>query len=308
MTDGFKPMLSGKATRLALLKFPLLCSPKLDGIRAYVRGGVLLSRNAKPIRNAALQAYYSRPEFEGLDGELITGSPTAPLCFNATTSVVSGAAAPADCTRFYVFDDFTTPAQPFDARLGCVHTRVARLPGATNVVPHTEVRTLTELADLEAHYLTQGYEGAMLRSPVAPYKYGRSTEAQGWLLKLKRFEDAEARVLAVIARLHNANAATVDALGRTSRSSHQSNKHATGTMGALRVVGLNSTFKGVEFSIGMGRGLDDAMRAHIWAEKDLWPGRVITYRYFPIGCKTAPRFPGLVGERLDWDEQPAACA
>ena len=44
----FKPMLSGKAD-LAALQFPLLASRKLDGIRAVIRDGRVLSRTLKEI-------------------------------------------------------------------------------------------------------------------------------------------------------------------------------------------------------------------------------------------------------------------
>src|SRR5512139_310093 len=69
-----KPMLAAAApTELAGLPYPLLASPKLDGVRATVQGGVVLSRSLKPLPNRFVQARYGRPEFEGLDGELSCG-------------------------------------------------------------------------------------------------------------------------------------------------------------------------------------------------------------------------------------------
>jgi hypothetical protein len=43
--------------------------------------------------------------------------------------------------------------------------------------------------------MRQGLPNDSRRSPHSPYKCGRSTEREAWLLKIKRFEDAEAVVL-----------------------------------------------------------------------------------------------------------------
>jgi hypothetical protein len=64
----FKPMLATDA-ELDKLRFPILCSPKLDGIRAVVRGGVVYSRSNKPIPNKWVQSKLSH--LEHYDGELI---------------------------------------------------------------------------------------------------------------------------------------------------------------------------------------------------------------------------------------------
>ena len=57
----------------------------------------------------------------------------------------------------------------------------------------------------------------MVRTPDSPYKCGRSTEREAWLLKIKRFEDAEAVVLGTYEGMSNMNEAGVDAFGRTKR-------------------------------------------------------------------------------------------
>ena len=57
MTALIKPMLSGTVTDPAALRYPVLVSPKLDGYRASVQGGVVLSRNLKPIPNAHVRGW-----------------------------------------------------------------------------------------------------------------------------------------------------------------------------------------------------------------------------------------------------------
>jgi DNA ligase-1 len=49
---------------------------------------VARSRTFKPIPNKEIQAALGRPEYNGLDGEIIVGDPTAEGCMQATTSFV----------------------------------------------------------------------------------------------------------------------------------------------------------------------------------------------------------------------------
>lgn len=286
-SELIKPMLSGTVTDPSALRYPVLVSPKLDGYRASVQGGVVLSRNLKPIPNAHVQALFGGSRYEGLDGELIVGSATAPDAFRTTASGVTRREGTPD-VRFYVFDAVTRLAStPFTQRLD-----LARLL-CTNanliLVDHMLVHNANDLAAAEEAALATGYEGVMVRDPRGPYKQGRSTEREGWLLKLKRFEDAEAEVLDYEERQHNANAATRDALGHVKRSAHKANKHGTGTLGALLVRGLNGPYRGAVFSVGTG--WTDAERAALWLERDCLPGRALKYKFFPLGSKEAPRFP-----------------
>lgn len=291
MTQLIKPMLSGTVTDPAALRYPVLVSPKLDGYRASVQGGVVLSRNLKPIPNAHVQAAFGGSRYEGLDGELIVGDPAAPDAFYTTASGVTRREGTPD-VRLYAFDVVTRLTSiPFTQRLD--FARLLCSDGAINanllLVDHVMVHSAKDLAAAEEVALATGYEGVMIRDPRGPYKQGRSTEREGWLLKLKRFEDAEAEVLDYEERQHNANAATRDALGHVKRSAHKANKHGTGTMGALLVRGLNGAYKGRVFSVGTG--WTDAERAALWLERESLPGRALKYKFFPLGSKEAPRFP-----------------
>lgn len=64
---SYKPMLAAKTPGPDYrFKYPVLVSPKLDGVRAIVKDGVLLSRSLKRIPNLHCQKLFARPEFEGL--------------------------------------------------------------------------------------------------------------------------------------------------------------------------------------------------------------------------------------------------
>jgi len=281
---NFKPLLASPAD-LDNLRFPLLASPKLDGVRAIVKDGVVLSRSLKKIPNLHIQTLFGNSACEGMDGELIAGSPTSKTCYINTVSTVMRASSCAKAVRFHVFDDITWPKRGY-------FERRPRFKDSDNLVevPQTIVHCLEDLLKMEEFHLTSGYEGLILRDPNAPYKYGRSTTKEGILLKLKRMETDEAVVLAVVEEQHNGNEATTSELGRTKRSSHQANKTGKGSMGALHVRDVKS---GVDFHIGTGFTAED--RAAMWTTPPI--GKIVSYNHFPIGAVDKPRHPSFKGFR-----------
>jgi DNA ligase-1 len=271
------------------LKYPLLISPKLDGVRCIIVDGVALSRSLKPLPNAHVQRLFGRREFNGLDGELIVGEPTAKNVFQVTTSGVMSHAGKPD-VRFFIFDDHLHPA-PFKLR----HANVTkRAKGFVNlcVVRHELVRDELHLQQLEEHHVSEGYEGSMLRDPHGPYKHGRSTLKEGWLLKLKRFIDSEAEVLGFSPRLHNTNVPTTNELGQTERSSHKAGKIPMAALGSLLVRDLKSK---VEFEIGTG--FTEQQRVELWLDRMNLRGKLVKYKSQPVGVKDKPRFPVFLGWR-----------
>lgn len=281
----FKPLLSATIEDTATLRYPVLVSTKLDGIRCLVIDGVACSRNLKPIRNAYVQKCIGKPEYSGLDGELIVGNVFAEDCYRQTNSGVMSADGEPDF-KFHVFDRFDM--QPFHFR-----TRFEQIPNLpfVEIVPHWEVETEAELLDLEAELLAKGAEGVMVRSIDGAYKMGRSTIKDGILGKLKRFADAEYKVIGFQERMHNANEATVNALGHTERSSHKENKVGRNDLGAL----ICETPDGQQFNCGTG--FDDTLRTEIWTNRDAYMGKFAKIKSFLIGVKDLPRFPVFLGWR-----------
>lgn len=287
----FRPMLSATVAEVAALRFPLLASHKLDGIRALVRGGVVVSRNLKPIPNRYVQTLFGREEYEGLDGELLVGDPTDPTAFLGTTSAVMSREGEPD-VYLHVFDDVTEPDLPFRERYARLQRR---LGGRAVLVAQVPVSSVAEVEEFERSALDAGHEGIMLRSFDGPYKFGRGTLSKQDLMKLKRFEDAEARVVGLEELLHNSNEATVGLLGQTERGHSKAGMVGMGTLGALQVVGVGGRWDGVAFNIGSG--FDAATRQAIWDAGDAWVGRLVKFKFFPLGSKDAPRFPIFLGER-----------
>lgn len=251
----------------------------------------MVSSSLKPIPNRHVQAMFGRPEYEGLDGELLVGDPTDPRAFLGTTSAVMSRDGEPD-VYFHVFDDVTEPDLPFRER----YARLQRRLGPRVVpVAQVPVSSPAEVEEFERMALDAGHEGIMLRSNDGPYKFGRGTLSKQDLMKLKRFEDAEARVVGLEELLHNSNEATVGLLGQTERGHSKAGMVGMSTLGALRVVGVGGRWDGVAFNIGSG--FDAATRRAIWADGEGWIGRLVKFKFFPIGSKEAPRFPIFLGER-----------
>lgn len=279
-----KALLAYTIEDTATLRYPVLASVKLDGIRCLVIDGVAYSRNMKPIKNDYVQACIGKPEYNGLDGELIVGDIFAKDCYRQTNSGVMSKDGQPDFT-YHVFDRWDKGYERFIDRNP---TFLNGLPHATVVTQHV-IRSEAELLKYERELLEKGAEGVMVRSLDGIYKNGRSTAKDGILGKLKRFSDAEYRIVGFVERMHNGNVATTNALGHTERSSHKENLVGRGDLGAL----VLETGDGQQFNCGTG--FDDSLRAEIWANKDAYLGRMAKIKSFLIGVKDLPRFPVYIG-------------
>lgn len=301
MTGPLKPMRGAHVTAVAKLRYPLLGSLKLDGFRALPHSdNVVYTKNLKPFANRHLHTVFSGPGYHALDGELICGAPNDPETFSRTSSAVTTRAGEPDLT-LYAFD-VVAAGLPYYRRLELLNKRVKGLP---HVIPvHHEL--FNDEADLRAYQawaLEHGYEGLMLRDPNGPYKHGESTEREGWLLKLKEFDYDDAVVLEVLELQHNTNPARINETGYTQRSSKKAGKVGGGTLGGFRVRGLTGPWRGRVFNVARGR-LTAAQCATLWAVRDTLPGYSIEYKYFPMGSKDAPRFPGYYGPLIPGKHAP----
>ena len=127
----------------------------------------------------------------------------------------------------------------------------------------------------------------MTRSISGPYKYGRSTLKEGWLLKHKPFRDDEAQIISVYPAFKNNNVGKVGADGRLERSSHKENKIQKDMIGGFVCEVLTGPFAGVITNIGPGCMPHDE-RIALWGT-DL-VGRTITFKHMKhMGGYTKPR-------------------
>ena len=291
------PMLAGKAD-LEKLRFPVLCSPKLDGIRALCVNGKALTRKWKPIPNNHVRQWIERFMPDGVDGELLLRD--RKMEFRHVTSAIMSRDGVPDFV-FHVFDHVVEGglARPFVERIASARAAIPALELHTVIVEHVMVASLDELSALAVQHVRDGYEGTMIRDPSGPYKCGRSTTREGFLLKLKAFDDEEATVVGFEELRKNENEQERDAFGHAKRSQRQEGMRGMGTLGAL----LLRFEDGTEFSCGSG--FDVEIRARLWSERSALTGRVVKVKYQadPGGRKPGqkPRFPVFQGFRHEDD-------
>lgn len=233
-------------------------SEKLDGVRAYWTGTVFLSRQGNQ--------YHAPDWFTAdlpdvpLDGELWLGRKQ----FQRSVSIVRRQDK-SDHWKEIRFQIFDVPAskEPFEARLAMLRD-LARNRAFKHAQIHEQLECLSnahliqELERVEA----LGGEGLMLRQPASRYETGRSQT----LLKVKTFQDAEARVVG-----HQPG------LGR-----HK------GQLGALLVELPN----GIQFAVGTG--FTDVQR-----RQPPPIGATIKFRFQELSDYGVPRFPSYAGVRGD---------
>jgi DNA ligase-1 len=311
-----KPMLSARTADpknedpdhvwkfLSTLKYPVAASPKLDGVRAIVKNGVVLSRTLKPIPNEFTQQRFGRPEFEGLDGELIVGPWDAPDVYNTTHRAVMAHAGEPD-VKFYAFDLYTLSNAGFKQRHAELirwHKEVQHYCDQCHstlhveIVPHNRIDNVEVLSVYEDKIVEAGFEGIMIRSLDGLYKHGRATKKEATLLKVKRFLDSDAEIIGRYEMMRNTNEAEVDELGYTKRATNAEGLVPAGLLGGWHVQDIVT---GVEFDIGSGFTMKD--RDVFWRMNGSEIGSIIKYKYMPHGVKDKPRHPRFLGFRDEVD-------
>jgi len=254
----FKPMLapskSLSPTELKTFRaFPVLASPKLDGIRCCIIRGQAMARSLKPIPNKFIRECLM--DFPELDGELMLRDPDATFQ-DVTSAVMSRDGKPDFC--FWVFDCFEDPNLPFVKRLKAAHDHVRRYASDSRAIrlSHLAFTDADSLRSYALSSLEDGFEGIMLRSPQGRYKFGRATLTEGTLLKVKSLDDSEAEVIGFEEEMQNTNEPTLSELGTYRRSAHKGNKVGKNTLGKLVCL-----WQGMEIRVA---GFTSAEASVIW--------------------------------------------
>lgn len=296
--EQFKPMLAATIKNPEKdIKFPVLGSRKLDGIRCIILDGKPYSRALKLIPNKNLQKFVAELEgmIDGYDGELMIEGEN----FQQVSHIFMSHDEPLPENWYFGAFDYVDTTLELS-----YHDRFAELLLSFPWIKDNHIKLIhsdlienhIDLISFENITLEQGYEGVMLRNPNRPYKFGRSTLKEGALMKLKRFSDSEAVVIGWQEKMHNSNEATVSELGRTKRSSAKAGMVGMNTLGALKVCDLKTN---IEFDLGSGINHDLAQK--LFDDKENLPGKIVKYKYFSYGIKEKPRFPVFLGFRSELD-------
>jgi DNA ligase-1 len=353
VTKPFRPMRSGDVPvsaltgepDLSVICYPVLVSPKIDGIRCLITENGPVTRSLKPIRNDYIRNKLAKLPV-GFDGEITVGKITSggegdDSVMNRTSSGVMRKDGEPDFI-YHVFDDFSTSGG-FADRQEVLCRKFIEL-GAQSLMEtravflaHTIIDDEKSLRAYEKKCVdVDGFEGIMLRSVNGPYKYGESTTKEGYLLKWKRWKDAEAWVIGAKEEMANNNEAKKNALGLTERSTHKDNKTPKGVLGKLVCMwhrpppgaDPNAVFE-------IGSGFTKEQRADLWEQhkgpafldgsviagvdlpvppapwmvanegkplSGLW-GRLAKFKYQEVTPDGVPRFPVFIGFR-DFDDLP----
>ena len=284
-----KPLLAGTGNLLNI-DYPAAVTPKIDGIRCLIIDSQPVSRTLKPIRNKRIKAALTGlPSI--LDGELVAAGGNFQ---ESTTAVMStDSELPWEYHIFdYIKDD---PLKGYGNRIRELEELFSRLtfPAECRLILPEYIYTLSDLQDLHQQHMADGYEGSMVRAPNGKYKYGRSTQNEGILLKLKEFSDTEAVICGFEELMHNENEAITNALGRTERSTHKDNKRASGMLGSFLVHPIDEP----DLVYKVGTGLSKEQREVFWDKQSKLIGKLVKVKYFSQGIKRLPRFPVWLGFR-----------
>lgn len=279
-----KPMLATSPRNDADIVFPVSATAKIDGIRAMMLKGRLVSRTLKPIPNTFLSEAIESALPDGCDGELVYGE-----SFQSSTSGVMTIDGPKNGFTYYVFDfigrNGALSNVPYSSRINMLREvlesphqlkQIAKRKGVFDVIvlmPEL-LRDRQSLEKFEEKCLLLGFEGVIIRKPDGHYKFGRSTSKEGLMIKIKRFDDAEGLVQGFEQLVHK-----------------DGGDVASKKLGALVVKhGDGGTFR-------IGSGFTSEQRILLWKHRSSLVGRLVKYKFFKIGMKNAPRFPTFIGFR-----------
>ena len=287
MTLLFKPMKATTQTPdLTDITYPCLASPKLDGIRCIMADGIAWTRTMKRVPNKFIQKTLGAMDLHGLDGELMVNGD-----FNNVQSAVMSEAGEPDFF-LYVFDDFFCTGG-FTTRFASASRTVSRAHSKyVKRVPHSACHNPAELQAYWDLWESQGYEGGIVRAPNGPYKNGRSTLREGYLIKLKKWIDDECIIIDFEEGQTNQNESYIAELGQTKRSSDKSGMVASGTLGSI-IAKWNGK------DIKIGSGFNDEQRRKIWNNKERFIGDTVSFKYQELTKYGMPRFPIFKGVRHD---------
>lgn len=272
------------------LQYPVLATPKIDGIRCVMRKGRARTYSLKLVPNKFIRrTLRGAPPF---DGELAVGTN-----FQDCTSGIMSYEGKPDF-RYYVFDYITPdPLTQYKDRIksrdGALEVLTPKQRKRVVLLKVKVCRNAKELRRYRKWCLKQGYEGVVFRTPDGPYKWGRSTFKEQFALKLKPFKDAEGVIVGFVEEYENTNKKEVNEHGLTERSSKQDGFRPKGTLGAFVI----RTEKWGEFKVGTGQGITKALRKHIWTHKAEFLGKLLKFKYQSMGTKDKPRIPIAIGIR-----------
>ena len=309
-----KPQLAEDAI-IDKVQFPCWVQPKIDGVRALNTTGRLTGRSLDEFKGYGISEYFSKPEFLHLDGEMILGS--KPNCTDRLCSATTGAMGRfkgethMPDLHWYVFDYLATPEAPYQSRYAQLQHMVHALQHSrVHLVPRQECFNLDDLKWWIAHWASAGYEGTIIRNPMASFKEGRATQKGMELWRIKPWADAEILVTSVTEGNQNTNEAKKNSLGRTERSSSAAGLVPNGQVGSIQgtmladfidpISGKVLFVKDLPVTVSSGEMSVKEAAYYLEHQQEI-VGHIVKFKHMTHGVKDHPRFPTYISHRLKED-------
>ena len=240
-----------------------LISEKLDGVRGRWDGSRMWTKQGNPINTPTwfIQNFPS----ELLDGELWIGRGK----FEMVSGAVRRLKPQQDLWKQIKFMVFDVPEHKgtFEQRYHYAQTNISTLSPYLKVVEQFRINDNSTLMTELNKRVRAGAEGLMLHKATSLYRDGRNSD----LLKLKQYQDAEAKVIAHI----------------------EGRGKFKGMLGSLLVEMPDGT----RFKIGSGFTLQQR-------KNPPQIGSIITYKYFGLTVHKKPRFASFL--RVRFLENPSS--
>lgn len=310
---NFKPMLApNQEINLNEIKYPILASTKMDGIRCIFYKGEMLSRSLKQIQNKQLREKfetvrkYSEEYNVILDGEIYSPE----LTFQEIVSLVMSqdfedkrsikkyghiVQVPVHL-KFYCFDCITNDLfdETFSLRVASAR-RIAEI--FSELISHVKQSYVNSKKEVEEYFnkaLEEGFEGLILKDHNGRYKCGRGTIREGLIYKCKPFRTFDAKIINVVqATKVDINAEKkINELGRSVTSKKKDDRIFIDMASAFEVK-----YEGLSLKVVIA--MTDEEKKEIWGNKESYIGKTIEYKGMMIGLKDVPRHPVMIRFRDD---------
>jgi len=302
--ERFLPMLApNQQVDLNNIKYPVLASYKLDGLRCIFYKGEMLSRSLKPIVNKQLRekmkplADYSRENNLILDGEIYSPELTFQLItryvmtkdFEDKKSIKKHGKVLEipEHVKFYCFD--YVEEDNFDMKFINRYDNLGFVFDKVSIAIRVEQKLVYSKKAIEQMFIVAldlGYEGLILKSLDGKYKCGRGTIKEGLIYKVKPYRTWDAKIIEVIQATKvdpNAEKKTNE-LGRSVTSKKKGDRILI-----EKACDFKVKYEGLDLKVVIA--LTDPEKEEIWRNKGQYIGKLIEYKGMLVGSKDVPRHP-----------------
>lgn len=305
-----RPMLAAnKIPALTDIKYPMLASLKMDGIRCIIDKNGLTSRSGKHFPNKFLnpkhpgfpssfqKAYeYAVEKKCVLDGEIWFPG----LAFNEISSrVMSNDNYAVSHLGYHVFDCLTdeewheTNPRKIRSFWPRFNALLADSHKVGEVVSQYIVKNADEAQNRLNQFLKNNGEGMILRSPKGKYKHGRCTFNENIMHKIKLSDCLDAKVIGFEPKYVMRLNYRMDTENRRDEFNKLKSDHKQEHRQAINALGALVVDDGLRIFC-VGSGFTDAERCEIWENQDTYLGSWVRIKCAAYGEDVRPRHPVFI--------------